>query len=384
MKRPTLVNPKCRLYLLASLFIFLFICSNAARVSASGESSVVDGHSLEDIRRGERFFKGLLPFNFKGESCVSCHNILSSDSLNWNPSAMAIAIKYAGRDFESFKASIEQPVGAMLSQKHAGIALEEEDLKAVKAYLDNMAMVGPQPVKPSINQLLIFLFFGMLITWALLELIFFRKIKYRIIPLIVLLASLGYQGKVINEEAIKLGRSQGYAPDQPIKFSHKIHAGDNGIDCKYCHHTAEDSKSAGIPAMNLCMNCHVIVREGSQSGKFEIAKIVDAVDNKKPVEWIRLHNLPDHVFFSHAIHVGSAKLDCQTCHGPVEEMDLMRQHADLSMGWCVNCHRETDVKFQENGYYQTFKNLHDQLDKGDLQAVKAQDIGANDCMRCHY
>ncbi len=351
---------------------------------AEEQHGLIDGHSHDDIKRGERFFKGLLPFNFKGQSCVSCHNLVATDTLNWNPSAMAIAIKYADRDFESFKASIEEPVGNKLTVVHAGINIGEEDLKTVKAYLDNMAMVGPKPIKPSINNLLIFLFFGMLITWALLELIFFRRIKYRIIPVIVLLGSLGYQGKVISEEAIKLGRSQGYAPDQPIKFSHKVHAGENGIDCKYCHHTAESSKSAGIPAMNLCMNCHVLIREGTNSGKFEIAKIVNAVENKEPVEWVRLHNLPDHVFFSHAIHVGVAKLDCQKCHGPVEEMNLMRQNADLSMGWCVNCHRETDVKFKENGYYESFAKMHEEMEIGDLASVKAEDIGANDCMRCHY
>lgn len=384
MKLTTLVKPLLRLYLFASCFTFFFVFNSPVSVFANDQSSLIDGHSPDEIKRGERFFKGLLPFNFKGQSCVSCHNILATDTLNWNPSAMAIAVKYSSLDLESFQAAINQPVGNMLTEKHAGISIEEKDLKAVKAYLDNMAMVGPRPMKPSINQILIFLFFGILITWALLELIFFRKIKYRFIPVIVLLASLGYQGKVINEEAIKLGRSQGYAPDQPIKFSHKIHAGDNKIDCQYCHHTAGESKSAGIPAMNLCMNCHVIVREGSHSGKFEIAKIVDAVENKEPIEWIRLHNLPDHVFFSHAIHVGSAKLDCQKCHGPVEEMDIMRQHADLSMGWCVNCHRETDVKFKENGYYETFMKLHDEMEKGDLASVKAQDIGANDCMRCHY
>jgi len=385
MKLTTLGKTPFGLYLFASFFALFLVFNPSTSVFAEAQhGSLIDGHSHDEIKRGERFFKGLLPFNFKGQSCVSCHNIVPTDSLNWNPSAIAIAVKYADRDFESFKASIEEPVGNMLTKVHAEIEIDEKDLEAVKAYLDNMAMIGPKTVKPSINQILIFLFFGALITWALLELIFFRKIKYKVIPVVILLGSLGYQGKVISEEAVKLGRSQGYAPDQPIKFSHKVHAGDNKIDCKYCHHTAESSKSAGIPAMNLCMNCHVIVREGTHSGKFEIAKIVDAVENKKPVEWVRLHNLPDHVFFSHAIHVGVAKQDCQKCHGPVEEMDIMRQHADLSMGWCVNCHRETDVKFKENGYYETFEKLHKELELEDLKSVKAQDVGANDCMRCHY
>lgn len=383
MKLNQPVKPKLCVHFLASLFFFVFtLCYSFG--FAADQHSLIDGHSHEDIKRGERFFKGLLPFNFKGQSCVSCHNLASTDTLNWNPSAMAIALKYANRDFAAFQASIEEPVGNRLTEVHADIDIPEDDLKTVKAYLDNLAMVGPKPMKPSIDNLLLFLLSGIFITWALLELIFFRKMKFKLVPLIVLLGALGYQGKVLTEEAIKLGRSQGYAPDQPIKFSHKVHAGENGIDCMYCHHTADESKSAGIPAMNLCMNCHVLIREGTNSGKFEIAKIVDAVENEKPVEWVRLHNLPDHVFFSHAVHVGVAKLDCQKCHGQVEEMDLMQQHADLSMGWCVNCHRETDVKFTENGYYETFVKLHEEMEIGDLKSIKAEDIGANDCMRCHY
>ncbi|MFV0379053.1 MAG: cytochrome c3 family protein [Mangrovibacterium sp.] len=384
MKLTLPAKPVFGLWFFAFLFVLTFTCSPFNSSASDQPPGIVDGHSHEEIKRGERFFKGLLPFNFKEKSCVSCHNLLATDSLNWNPSAMAIAIKYADLDFESFQASIKQPVGNKLTEVHGGIQMEENDLKAVKAYLDNLASVGPQPLKPSINNLLIFLFLGVLITWALLELVFFRRIKYKVIPVLVLLGSLGYQGKMISTEAIKLGRSQNYAPDQPIKFSHKVHAGDNKIDCMYCHHTAGDSKTAGIPAMNLCMNCHMIVREGTHSGKFEIAKVVNAVENQKPVEWVRIHNLPEHVFFSHAQHVGVAKIDCQKCHGVVEEMDIMRQESDLSMGWCVNCHRETDVKFKQNGYYETFTTMHEAMKKGDLQAVKAQDIGANDCMRCHY
>ena len=384
MKLTSPAKPVSGLLSLASLFVLFFILSLSFSALAEDQHGILNGHSHDDIKRGERFFKGLLPFNFKGQSCVSCHNLVTADTLNWNPSAMAIAIKYANRDFESFKSSIDEPEGNMLTLVHSGIKIEDADLKTVKTYLDNLAMAGPQPVKPSINNLLIFLFLGIVITWALLELIFFRKIKYPFIPMLILLAAFGYQGKMIVVEAIRLGRSPGYAPDQPIKFSHKVHAGDNGISCKYCHHTAESSKSAGIPAMNLCMNCHVIIREGSHSGKFEIAKIIDAVENKKPVQWIRLHNLPDHVFFSHAQHVNVARIDCEKCHGEVQEMDIMRQSADLSMGWCVNCHRETDVKFKENGYYETFKKLHEEMETGDLMSIKAADLGSNDCMRCHY
>ena len=185
-------------------------------------------------------------------------------------------------------------------------------------------------------------------------------------------------------DAIKLGRQENYAPDQPIKFSHKVHAGDNEIDCMYCHTTVEQGKSASIPAANLCMNCHVLIREGTNSGKFEIAKVVDAAENGKPIVWTRIHNLPDHVFFSHAVHVGSGKLDCKQCHGAVEEMDIMKQQNDLSMGWCVNCHRETEVDFANNKYYEHHLSLHENLKNGEIDKVTANDIGANDCMRCYY
>jgi cytochrome c553 len=383
MKRKPSVMPVYSFLTLSCLLIYFVFIGSPSAVFAE-EGGVVQGHSHEDIKRGERFFKGLLPFNRQGPSCVSCHNLTPSDTLNWNPSAYDIAVKYMDQDEASFQATLMQPMGVKMAQVHSGFQYKEEDLKSMKAYLDDLAMTGPSSVKPTIYNLLIFIFLGILITWAILELIFFRKVKFRIIPFIVFLAAFGIQVRMVIREGTHLGLSPGYAPVQPIKFSHKVHAGDNGIDCMYCHHTAEQSKSAGIPAMNLCMNCHVLIREGSYSGKFEIAKVVDAVEKKEPVEWGRLHKLPDHVFFSHAIHVGSAKLDCAQCHGPVEEMDIMRQHSDLSMGWCINCHRETEVQFKDNGYYETFVKLHEKYDTEDLKRITAEDVGANDCMRCHY
>jgi len=250
--------------------------------------------------------------------------------------------------------------------------------------LDELAKTGPPSAGPTINQIVIFLFLGLLMTLGLLDLIFFHKVKYRFITVFIIVVALVLQVKMVAEAAINLGRSQNYAPDQPIKFSHKVHAGYNKIDCKYCHTTAEYSKSAGIPAMELCMNCHILVREGTRSGKFEIAKVVEANETQTPVKWVRLHNLPDHVFFSHAQHVGVAKVDCKKCHGQVQEMDIMRQNSDLSMGWCINCHRETKVNFKDNAYYDNYLKLHEDLKTGKLDTVRAVNIGANDCMRCHY
>lgn len=371
-----------------SVFAFLILAclliSANLFAAESSESVISDGHSQEEVKRGERFFKGLLPFRAEHPSCVSCHNLKLTDTLNWNPSAMDIASKYAGKDFDAFQASVLTPSGSKMTASHAGIDLAEEDLKAVKVYLDNLAHHGPPAGKPTYFNLILFLFLGLLLTWAIIELLFLHKIKWKAIPILIFVGAFGYQVQLIVTDAIKLGRQEDYAPDQPIKFSHKIHAGDNGIDCMYCHTGAEESKSAGIPAANLCMNCHVLIREGSHSGKFEIAKVVEANESGTPIEWTRIHNLPDHVFFSHAIHVGSGKLDCKQCHGPVEEMDIMRQEADLSMGWCVNCHRDTKVDFEGNGYYEHYVKLHEELKSGAIDSITASDIGANDCMKCHY
>lgn len=369
------------------LYVFLllscFFISTEVHAE-SPETVLKEGHSHEDVKRGERFFKGLLPFKREYNSCVSCHNLISTDTLNWNPSAMDIAMKYVDKDFASFQAAVMNPTGVKMQASHVNFNIKEEDLKTVKAYLDNLSEIGLHPAKPTYNNLILFLFLGLLLTWALVELIFLHKIKWKIIPVIIFMGAFGWQVKMIVTDAIKLGRQQSYAPDQPIKFSHKVHAGENGIDCMYCHTTAEDSKSAGIPATNLCMNCHILIREGTNSGKFEISKVVEANETGKSIEWTRIHNLPDHVYFSHSIHVGSGKLDCAQCHGPVEEMDIMRQNSDLSMGWCVNCHRETKVDFGNNGYYEHFVKLHEDLKSGAIDSVTAADVGANDCMRCHY
>ena len=373
--------------LISLLFLSIFLISGSpvkAQSSDEEDDSVLEHQSHNDIQRGERFFKGLLPKDRKYESCESCHILTKSDTMNWNPSAMDIATKFAGKDFAEFQSAVMQPNGKKIEASHEDFKIEEEDLKKVKLYLDELAKTGPPSAGPTINQIVIFLFLGLLMTLGLLDLIFFHKVKYRFITVFIIVVALVLQVKMVTEAAINLGRSQNYAPDQPIKFSHKVHAGDNKIDCKYCHTTAEYGKSAGIPAMELCMNCHILVREGTRSGKFEIAKVVEANETQTPVKWVRLHNLPDHVFFSHAQHVGVAKVDCKKCHGQVQEMDIMRQNSDLSMGWCINCHRETKVNFKDNSYYDNYLKLHEDLKTGKLDTVRAVNIGANDCMRCHY
>ena len=208
-----------------------------------------------------------------------------------------------------------------------------------------------------------------------------------------------------------IGVEQNYQPVQPIAFSHKIHAGDNQVDCNYCHSSARSSKTSGIPSTNVCMNCHMyidgseIVNEAGQlkyagEGSPEIAKIYAAIgwdaDNRTyiedyeqmPVKWIRLHNLPDLAYFNHAQHVTAGQVQCQTCHGPVEEMDVMYQYSELTMGWCINCNRETEVK-TANGYYaeseEGTQTINERLaEKFHDDKITVEKIGGLECGKCHY
>ncbi len=203
---------------------------------------------------------------------------------------------------------------------------------------------------------------------------------------------------------MQVGVDQDYAPIQPIHYSHKIHAGDNGIDCKYCHSAARVSKNAGIPSLNVCMNCHKNISEfqGDKDSTYveytkefytaEIQKLYDAVGwdknaqkytgKTKPVKWVRIHNLQDFVYFNHSQHVSVAGVECQTCHGPVETFEIMKQHSPLTMGWCVNCHRETNVKVEGNAYYE---KIHAELSKKyGVDKLTAAQMGGLECGKCHY
>ena len=201
---------------------------------------------------------------------------------------------------------------------------------------------------------------------------------------------------------MQIGIDQGYEPIQPIHYSHRIHSGDNGIDCKYCHSSARVSKHSGIPSLNVCMNCHKSIYEVAESTATEeyskefydgeIQKLYSAVgwddENQrytgktKPVKWIRIHNLPDFAYFNHSQHVSVAGIECQTCHGPVEEMEIMYQHSPLTMGWCINCHRETNVKVEDNGYYE---KIHKALsEKYGVDKLTAAQMGGLECGKCHY
>lgn len=371
----------CLLFLFIFLFNYTLLAENDSLVNSSNKNFTT--YTSHDIRAGERIFHGLVPGATKTVNCASCHNVNHIDTFNWNPSVMDLALKYKSRDFASFKSAIMQPTGKVMTKIHENLDLTDEQIHQLKSYLTELAINGEEPAKHLVTNRIIFILLILLVILSFVDLTMTRKVKYKYVHFVLLLVSVLFVTKYIAHAAIDLGRSENYQPDQPIKFSHKVHAGQNQTSCLYCHYNAEQSKFAGIPPANVCTNCHILIREGTKSGKFEISKIYHAIDSNMPVEWVKVYNLPDHVYFNHAQHVVAGKIDCLECHGDVASMDQVVQVNDLSMGWCVDCHRKTGVQFN-NAFYGDYEQLHKDLKSGKIDKVTVDKIGGIDCMKCHY
>lgn len=352
-----------------------------------------------------------------------------------NPAALIATDAYAKKLFEEYKPTIMTG----FSQ------LKKEEVDAILKYVDDYVPPAAPvtatgaPVAEKDNSLL----FGILtLMLALIALIllqvnsnlrklsddkegilrsepvpFYRNKAYIMTGILILFAFGGY--KTINA-AINLGRSKNYQPAQPIYYSHKVHAGVNQISCLYCHGGAQDSKHANIPSVNVCMNCHMSINEykgepiiaengKTINGTAEIQKLYQYAgwnpqskqynpdnngdgrpDGSSPIEWVKIHNLPDHVYFNHAQHVSVGKQQCQTCHGNIQEMGEVYQFSDLSMGWCINCHRESKVDFfnkesgEGNKFYAIYEKFHNDLKNKKMDSVTVESIGGTECQKCHY
>ncbi len=239
----------------------------------------------------------------------------------------------------------------------------------------------------------------------------YTKVAYSVLGILVLLALYGLWNFLIG-----IGVDKGYEPEQPIYFSHKIHAGEQGIDCQYCHSSAKYGKVSGIPSTNVCMNCHYTIQEykgdyveKGKSKQFyteEMQKIYKAIGFDKaklsytgeqdPVEWVRIHNMPDFVYFNHAQHVVAGEMAiknaknvdqvCYACHGRVDEMDEVYMANDFTMGWCIECHRATEVDMDNEYNKEYYSKLHEKVKQeyGENATVTVDAIGGLECGKCHY
>ena len=368
-----------------------------------------------------------------------------------NPSGMIASDAYAKSLFEKWKPTVMT----------AFPSLKKADIDAIMAYVDGFKAPAPGKDVPGgatasesadNNSLL----FGILtlilaiVAFILLQVnsnlrklsddkegiyrgepVPFYRNKTYLMAAVLLLFGLG--GYATINGAMGLGRMKNYQPEQPIYYSHKVHAGTNQISCLYCHGGTQDSKSGSIPSVNVCMNCHMAIKEykgeaitkedgTSVNGTAEIQKLYAYAgwnpekkeynpdnnkdgkpDGSRPIEWVKIHNLPDHVYFNHSQHVKVGKQNCQTCHGNIQEMPEVYQFSDLSMGWCINCHRESKVDFYNkadstgNKFYSIYEKFHEQmkdsvLDKKGkkipnphrLDSVSVEKIGGTECQKCHY
>ena len=411
-----MINQNCKIFFKKTIKLVVFFCFSAIQIS-----------SAQDVELGENLFSN---------NCASCHyygprdkklvgpglgdHTLDKYSKEWLYSWIRNSAEFIASGDEQAIAVYEEYNKAAMS---AFTYLTDDDLDNILAYLE----VGPaeaeevalEPLQEDFSEsnspptiliivlvaLVLFAFVLGRIKNVLKELkgeashslfqsayLWVRKQKI-VIGLALFYLVLTTIGSAWDQ-LLAVGVQQGYQPEQPIAFSHKIHAGENAVDCNYCHSGARHSKSAGVPSANVCMNCHTYINEGrSDEGTQEISKIYAAIGfdpesrtyiegyEQQPIEWIRIHNLPDLAYFNHSQHVSVAGVECQECHGPIQEMEVVEQYSPLTMGWCINCHRETKVDTTNNYYHDLNENW---IEKYHGDVITAEKIGGLECGKCHY
>ena len=411
-----MINQNCKVFFRKTLKYIVFFCFSAIQISFA-----------QDLELGENLFSN---------NCASCHyygprdkklvgpglgdHTLDKYSKEWLYSWIRNSAEFIASGDEQAIAVYEEYNKAAMS---AFTYLTDDDLDNILAYLE----VGPaeavevalEPLQEDFSEsnspptiliivlvaLVLFAFVLGRIKNVLKELkgetshslfqsgyLWLRKQKI-LIGLSLFYFVLTTIGSAWDQ-LLAVGVQQGYQPEQPIAFSHKIHAGENAVDCNYCHSGARHSKSAGVPSANVCMNCHTYINEGrSDEGTQEISKIYAAIGfdpesrtyiegyEQQPIEWIRIHNLPDLAYFNHSQHVSVAGVECQECHGPIQEMEVVEQYSPLTMGWCINCHRETKVDTTNNYYHDLNENW---IEKYHGDVITAEKIGGLECGKCHY
>ncbi len=444
MKKVNFLYLRSQLPLLLLVFLLTFSTAIYAQDEPSGEAATEEGPSDTggDITAGEALFKA---------NCAACHKLDSKgvgpalrdvgskfdrdwlhnwihDSQGLIRSGDALAIKLfeennkmimppfpalSDTDIENILAYTDQPKAAPQASTAADAAGQPST--GTSGGVSNGLVLGALALIFALLVIMLFLVYGALKRIAEAKGVDVTpKDKEKGAPLwkafihnqfLVLVVSVFFilaAGYFAFGYLMQVGVDQGYQPVQPIHYSHKIHAGDNGIDCNFCHSSARTSQTAGIPSLNVCMSCHLNISEVAEetateefSKEFydgEIAKLYKAVgwdpENQQytgktePVKWVRIHNLPDFVYFNHSQHVTVAGIACQTCHGEVQEMDVVEQFAPLTMGWCIDCHRTTDVNLATNEYY---AKIHEELSKKyGVEKLTIAEMGGLECGKCHY
>jgi cytochrome c551/c552 len=421
----TMIPCKPILQKLALVFL-LFICSSGIKIFAQDGKALFQSKCANCHHPTARLtgppLKGVLNNDFYGGDIKKV--------AHWAYNVNSLIVS------DPHYAALKQEYGSIMQQFDPS-TLSENDLTAIFKYVEagkETTKNGPKEEAPESDQNAVI--FGVIsLILAIIALIlmqvnsnlkkmsddvegihrpepvpFYRNKVYIAMVAVILFIVGGYY---VTKGAIGLQRQKGMEPKQPVFYSHKVHAGINQISCLYCHGNAWDSKSAAIPSVNVCMNCHKNIQEYTKGPKLydeegneidgtaQIHKLYEyaGFDPKnanswdpskaKPIEWNRIHNLPDHVYFNHSQHIRAGKVQCQTCHGEITAMNEVKQFAELSMGWCVNCHRQTKVDFNYddksgNKFYSIYEKFHNDFKAGRMDSITVKDIGGLECQKCHY
>ena len=403
------------------LYFSLFYLTFGLNFSHSQVDYLV-GH---DIQKGEELFKA---------NCTSCHKLGDEKKARLIGPGLNVEIfeEYTEqwlidwiRNSSALIESGDEQAIAIFEEYNQSVmtafpTFSDDDIRDVLAYIENppveevaivevesMEVVEEKSVNNTTLLLIILILFSALGFLLFIksslkkasnidETVFqgFKKLVTSNLALVVIIAHLFVLALLVVgwQSLSKIGITQNYQPAQPIEFSHKVHAGQQGIDCNYCHSSARKGKHSNIPSANVCMNCHANIVEGPKHGTKEIAKIYKAVGydvdsrsyiegyEQQPIKWVRIHNLPNHAYFNHSQHVVAGNIECQECHGAIEEMDVVYQQEKLTMGWCINCHRDSKIDL-DNPYYHEYDEWVEKHKKADLSV---EDIGGLECGKCHY
>lgn len=361
--------------------ILLGLAVAILHTSSFGEANLPDAfQKMDSLEMGKHLFFRTVMNGDTARSCADCHLTVKVDTFSWMPSAYDLAIKFQTKDEFELAEAIFFPLTDKSWESHEEVAIDAGDVTFIKIYLEDLYVNGLEKPRTSNDKSNLIFASIVLLIFLVLDRLTIRFVKPGIIYWAGMAACLGIVSFIGYNDAVALGLQQDYQPPQPVKFSHKVHAGQNKTDCLYCHMPARYGPSAGIPGQDLCFNCHASVVEGKNSGGFEIAKLYDHKEAGMTVSWIRVNNLPDHVFFSHVAHYEVARIDCGICHGKVEEENRMRQPVALSMRWCIDCHDTTYVKVATNDYYSSMKGFS----LGLPDSLTARELGGWDCSTCHY
>ena len=411
---------------LRALFVVAFLVTSAFNMASAQDGKTLFMTKCASCHQVMKDATGPALMNLEERGKWADHN----EILKWatNPAA------YMAKD--PYTQGLKAKYGSMMSSQE----LTLKDVDAIVSYVNQVVTDSKKPAaaaegdaQPTANNAIIFGVISLILAVVALILMqvnsnlkkmsddaegiyrpepvpFYKNKIYIAMVALVFFAMAGY---FFSKAAIGFGRQKDYQPVQPIFYSHKVHAGINQVNCLYCHGGAWDSKHASIPSVNVCMNCHKAINEYKKGPKLytedgdlvdgtaEIGKLYAAAgfdvqkpnswdpSKAKPIEWVKIHNLPDHVYFNHSQHIRAGKVQCQTCHGEITAMDEVKQVSELSMGWCVNCHRQTNVDFNYdstggNKFYSIYEKFHNDFKNGKMDSIKVKDIGGLECQKCHY